>query len=207
MLGLLGLLIVAAGLEPQAPTPGLDAVLLKTGLSLTLTGAAVVGSFSFTADYGTGSFTRRVLLFQRGSAFTGRATTTTLAAFLSGALVGIAFGVSGAVVDGMWLLNLPTVLGFAATASMGALWGFALGSLIRNHLVSLFAVPLTLVLPELLSPSLGETGRFLFPLLAATWAQNAAVNIPAFASFVGAVCWLVVVLAVASRVFLRRDLA
>ena len=207
MLGLLGLLIVAASLESQAPTPGLDRVLRKTGLSLMLTGAAVVGAFSFTADYRAGSFNRRVLLFQRGPAFASRATTTSLAALLSGALMGIAFGLSGVFVDGAWCLNPDTVLSFGVTAGMGSLWGFALGSLIRNHLVSLFVVPLSLALPELLSPSLGETGRLLFPILAANWAENVAVNIPAFASFAGALCWLVVVSAVANWVFLRRDLA
>ena len=207
ILGLLGLLIVAASLESPAPTPGLDRVLRKTGLSLMLTGAAVVGAFSFTADYRAGSFNRRVLLFQRGPAFASRATTTSLAALLSGALMGIAFGLSGVFVDGAWCLNADTVLGFGVTAGMGSLWGFALGSLIRNHLVSLFVVPLSLALPELLSPSLGETGRLLFPILAANWAENVAVNIPAFASFAGALCWLVVVSAVANWVFLRRDLA
>ena len=207
VLGLLGLLIVAASLESQAPTPGLDRVLRKTGLSLMLTGASIVGAFSFTADYRTGSLNRRVLLFQRGPAFTGRATTTTLAALISGALVGTAFGLFGVFADGAWHLNPVTVLGFCVTSGMGSLWGFALGSLIRNHLVSLFVVPLSLALPELLSPSLGETGRLIFPTLAANWAENVAVNIPAFASFAGALCWLVVVLAAASWVFLRRDLA
>ncbi|MFK0039681.1 hypothetical protein ACIQTW_07545 [Paenarthrobacter sp. NPDC090517] len=207
VLGLLGLVIVAASLESQAPTPGLDRVLRKTGLSLTLTGAALVGAFSFTADYRRGSFNRRVLLFQRGAAFTGRATTTTLAALTSGALMGAAFGLSGLFVDGAWHLNLVTVLGFCVTAGMGSLWGFALGSLIRNHLVSLFVVPLSLALPELLSPSIGDTGRLLFPILAANWAENVAVNIPASGSFAGALCWLLVITAVASWVFLRRDLA
>ncbi len=207
VLGLLGLFIVAASIESQAPTPSLDRVLRKTGLSLMLTGAAVVGAFSFTADYHAGSFNRRVLLFQRGPAFASRATTTILAALVSGALTGIAFGLSGIFVDGAWHLSLATVLGFSVTAGMGSLWGFALGSLIRNHLVSLFVVPLSLALPELLSLSLGETGRLLFPVLATTWGENVAVNIPTFTSFAGALCWLLVITAVASWVFLRRDLA
>ncbi|MFP3675289.1 hypothetical protein SB724_20960, partial [Bacillus sp. SIMBA_031] len=64
MLGLLGLLIAAAVLESGKPTPELYLLLMESGVSLTLTVGAVMGSFSFTSDYKKGSFSRRVLLFQ-----------------------------------------------------------------------------------------------------------------------------------------------
>jgi hypothetical protein len=206
VLGLVGILMGMTSLEPQAP-PGIDHVLLQAGTSLMLTAAAVTGSFSFTSDYRAGCFTRRVLLFQRGPAFTARAVSTALTAVLVGATVGVLFGVSVKLLDGAWGFTLQTVLAFVGMAAMGSLWGFAIGSLVRSHLVSLFVVPLSLVLPELLADSLGHAGQFLFPFLAADWADKAAVHIPASGSFAGAVIWLVVVTAVAFRVFLKRDLA
>lgn len=72
--GLIGALVVAAAIGSkedggQAMT-GVDRTLLEAGLSLMLTAAAVVGSFSFTSDFDTRSFHRRILMFQRGAAFT-----------------------------------------------------------------------------------------------------------------------------------------
>lgn len=206
VLGLLGTLVATASLEPQKP-PGIDRVLRQAGMLLMLTVAAVLGSFSFTSDYRSGCFTRRVLLFQRGAAFAGRAAATALAALVMGATVGVLFGLSGELPDGLRGFNFPAVLGFAGMAGMGALWGFAVGSLIRSHLVSLFVVPLTLVVPELLSGSLGQAKQFLFPVLAADWADHVAFHIPASGSFVGVASWLLVVTAVAFGAFLKRDLA
>ncbi|GAA3284730.1 hypothetical protein [Paenarthrobacter aurescens] len=206
VLGLLGILIGMASLEPQTP-PGFDGVLLEAGLSLMLTAAAVVGSFSFTSDYRAGCFTRRVLLFQRGPAFTARAGSTVLTALLSGAAVGVLSGLSGELVARAWGVTPQTVLSFAGMAAMGALWGFAIGSLIRSHLVSLFVVPLSLVVPELLPGSLGRVKEFFFPVLAGDWAEQSAVHLTSSGSFTGAMIWLVVVTAVAFGVFLKRDLA
>ena len=206
VLGLVGVLLGMASLELQKP-PGIDRVLRQAGLSLMLTAAAVTGSFSFTSDYRTGCFTRRVLLFQRGPAFAARAASTFLSALLVGATVGAMFGASAGILAGAWGFSVQTVLAFAGTAAMGALWGFAIGSLIRSHLVSLFVVPLSLVLPELLADSSGRAGQYLFPVLAAEWAEQVAIHIPASGSFIGAGMWLVVVTAVAFGMFLKRDLA
>ncbi len=206
VLGLVGVLLGMASLELQKP-PGIDRVLRQAGLSLMLTAAAVTGSFSFTSDYRTGCFTRRVLLFQRGPAFAARAASTSLSALLVGATVGAMFGASGGILAGAWGFSVQTVLAFAGTAAMGSLWGFAIGSLIRSHLVSLFVVPLSLVLPELLADSSGRAGQYLFPVLAAEWAEQVAIHIPASGSFIGAGMWLVVVTAVAFGMFLKRDLA
>lgn len=167
----------------------------------------MVGSFSFTSDYRAGCFTRRVLHFQRGPAFTARATSTALTVLLMGAIIGVLFGLSAQLLDGAWGFTLHAVLAFAGIAGMGSLWGFAIGSLIRNHLVSLFVVPLSLVLPELLAGSLGNLEQFLFPVMAADWADQLAFHITAASSFVGTVSWLLVVTAVAFVVFLKRDLA
>lgn len=205
VVGLIAVLLGMAGLQPQT-SPAIE-VLRQTSMSLMLTGAAVVGSFSFTSDYRAGCFTRRVLHFQRGPAFTARATSTALTALLVGATIGMLFGLSGEILDGAWGFSLHAVLAFAGTACMGSLWGFAIGSLIRSHLVSLFVVPLSLVLPELLAGWLGDAEQFFFPVLAADWADQLAVHIAAFGSFVGAVSWLLVVTAVAFLVFLKRDLA
>lgn len=206
VLGLVGILLGMASLEPQTP-PGIDRVFQQAGLSLMLTAAAVTGSFSFTSDYRAGCFTRRVLLFHRGPAFAARAASTSLAALLVGATVGTLFGASGEILAGTWGLSTYSVLAFAGMAAMGSLWGFAIGSLLRSHLVSLFVVPLSLVLPELLADSLGHAEEFLFPVLAADWADHVAVHIPLSGSFAGAGTWLVVVTAVAFGVFLKRDLA
>ncbi len=206
VLGLVGVLICMTSLEAQTP-PGIDRILRQACMSLMLTAAAVTGSFSFTSDYRTGCFTRRVLLFQRGPAFAARAASTFLSALLVGATVGAMFGASAGILAGAWGFSVQTVLAFAGTAAMGALWGFAIGSLIRSHLVSLFVVPLSLVLPELLADSSGRAGQYLFPVLAAEGAEQVAIHIPASGSFIGAGMWLVVVTAVAFGMFLKRDLA
>lgn len=206
-LGLTGMLFVAATHDATAAgSPELPALLLEAVTSLVLTVSAVFGAFSFTADYRAGSFNRRVLLFQRRPAFLGRALSTAVAALFAGAVIGLAFGFSAAVFKVAGTLSPLLVLAFAGTAVMGALWGFALGSLLRNHLVSLFAVPLSVALPGLLpEPSQPMTTLF-FPVLAADWANQAAVNIPASGAFCGAAGWLVLVVAAAFTVFVKRDL-
>ncbi|ASN21621.1 hypothetical protein [Arthrobacter sp. YN] len=203
VLGFMALVFVAALLESGPYTEGFDEPLVEAGLTLTLTVAAVVGSFAFTADYRNGSFNRRVLLFQRSPAFLGRAATTSLAALFSGAVVGLVVVLSGNLLDETWHVSLTAVPAFAGLAAMGSVWGCAAGSLIRNHLVSLFAVPLSLLLPEMLM----GPDTTVFPVLAADWANQSAVNIPAWGSFMGAASWLLVVTALAFGVFLKRDLA
>ncbi|MEO3941704.1 hypothetical protein V3C41_11555 [Paenarthrobacter nicotinovorans] len=203
VLGFMALMVLAAALEAGPTLASLGGPLMEAGLTLTLTGSAVVGSFAFTADFRTGSFSRRVLLFQRGPVFLGRTAATALAALVSGAVIGLIFFLAGKLLDEAWQLGLPAWPAFAGIAGMGSIWGFAAGSLIRNHLVSLFAVPLTLLLPEML---LGPDSRF-FPVLAADWATQATVNIPAWGSFAEAAAWLLVVLAVAFLIFHKRDLA
>lgn len=204
VIGLLVALLVTARLESTTP-PGLEGVFRGAGLSLMLTGAGVMGSFSFTADFRAGCLTRRVLLFQRNPAFIARALTTALAAILSGAMVGICFGLAGGIFAQGWQVSPHVVLAFAGMAAMGSAWGFAIGSLLRSHLVSLFAVPLSLVMPQILS--LGSAETYLFPFQAADWANQAAVHIPASESFFGAVAWLLIVLGAACAVFSKRDLA
>ncbi|MCR1161686.1 hypothetical protein NEK97_09465 [Paenarthrobacter sp. UW852] len=206
-LGLTGMLFVAATHDAGADTTGLPALLLDAVTSLVLTVSAVFGSFSFTADYRAGSLNRRVLLFQRRPAFLGRALSTAVAALLAGAAIGLAFGFASAVLKVAGTLSPSLVLAFAGAAAMGALWGFALGSLLRNHLVSLFAVPLSVALPGLLPDLSQPMTTFFFPVLAANWAQQAAVNIPASGAFCGAAGWLVLVAAAAFTVFVKRDLA
>ncbi|SDW75461.1 hypothetical protein SAMN04487912_104328 [Arthrobacter sp. cf158] len=203
VLGFIALLLLAACLEDGVSLAGLQGPLLEAALTLTLTGSAVVGSFAFTADYRTGGFRRRVLLFQRCPAFLARAIATTLTGFLSGLFMGLIFGLAVQVLDEEWHVRPPTILAFAGLAWMGAGWGFLSGSLIRNHLVSLFAVPLSLLLPGML---MGPQLQY-FPVLASDWANQTAVNIPALGSFMGAVGWLLVITAVAFGAFLKRDLA
>lgn len=175
--------------------PALAAMVMgvETALPLVLTVSAILGSWAFTADYRSGSFHRRVLLFQRVPAWTARGASCALAAILSGGVAGVGAG-------------LPAALALAGAAGMGALWGFGFGSLIRSHMVSLFAVPLTLTVPRILLGPEGQYSQFVFPVLAADWAQQAAVNIPASGSFFGAVGWLVLVTAAALTVFTKRDL-
>ncbi|MEV7606783.1 hypothetical protein AB0N65_15235 [Paenarthrobacter sp. NPDC089322] len=207
MLGFLGLLVAAVITDSDVPSQNLDRTFLGPGLSLMLTVAAVVGSFAFTSDYRAGAFSRRVLLFQRHAALVARGTTTTLAASFTGVVVGLAFGLSGTILGGAWHMSVQAVLAFAGIAGMGALWGFALGSLIRNHLVTLFVVPFSLVLQEFLADSLKPTEAWLFAVQASDWASHAAFNIPASGSFLGAAGWLLVVSVAASWAFLERDLA
>ncbi len=207
VLGLAGMLLVAGTADAGVETPGLSAVLLEAVTSLVMTVSAVFGSFSFTAGYRAGSLNRRVLLFQRRPVFLGRALSTAVAALFTGAVVGSALGLSAAVLKVAGTPSPRLVLAFAGTAAMGALWGFALGSLLRNHLVSLFAVPLSVALPGLLLDTSQPMGTFFFPVLAADWAQQTAVNIPASGAFCGAAGWLVLVAAAAFTVFVKRDLA
>ena len=205
VIGLLGTLLLAANLEPTTGGPSPEGPFREAGLSLMLTGAGVMGSCSFTADFRAGCLTRRVLLFQRIPAFIARALTTVLAALLSGVIVGVAFGLSGALFPEGWQVSPQVVLAFAAMAAMGSVWGFAIGSFIRSHLVSLFAVPLSLGVPQVLP--LGNAEAYLFPFQAADWANQAAVHIPPSGSFSGALAWLLIVLGAACDVFSKRDLA
>jgi len=207
VLGLAGMLLVAATDGARAETPGMFTAVLEAVTSLVLTVSAVAGSFSFTSDYRAGSLNRRVLLFQRRPAFLGRALSTAAAALLAGAAIGLAFGFASAVLKVAGTLSPSLVLAFAGAAAMGSLWGFALGSLLRNHLLSLFAVPLTVAVPGLLPDPSQPMGTFFFPVLAADWAQQTAVNIPASGAFCGAAGWLVLVAAAAFTVFVKRDLA
>src|SRR5690349_13850260 len=113
VIGLLVALLVTARLESTRAPPGLVGVLRVDGLSLMLTGAAVMRSCSFTADFRAGCLTRRVLLFRRSPAFIARALTGALAASLGGAMVGICFGLSGGIVAERWHVSPHTVLAFA----------------------------------------------------------------------------------------------
>lgn len=208
--GLIGAFVVAAaigsredGLEAMT---GVDRSLLESGLSLMLTAAAVVGSFSFTADFDTGSFHRRILMFQRGAAFTGRAASITVAGLVTGAIVGVLFGLSGELVANLWHVSAPAVLAFAAIAGIGSLWGFAIGSLVRNHFLSLFVVPLSLVLPAALASRLGQFADLLFPNLVTDWVNQWALGRVKLDSFAGAITWLACLLGGAYLVFSKRDL-
>lgn len=208
--GLIGALVAAAAIGSkgdggQAMT-GMDRTLLEAGLSLMLTAAAVVGSFSFTSDFDKRSFHRRILMFQRGAAFTGRAASITVAALVTGAIVGVLFGLSGELMASLWHVSAPAVLAFAAMAGIGSLWGFAIGSLIRNHLLSLFVVPLSLVLPAALASRLGQFADLLFPNLVTEWVNQWVLGSVKLDSFAGAVIWLVCSLGGAYWVFSKRDL-
>jgi hypothetical protein len=209
--GLLGAFVMAAAIGSKEPSgnamPGVDRILLEAGLSLMLTAAAVVGSFSFTSDFHTRSIHRRILMFQRGAAFTGRAASTTVVAVGTGATMGVLFGLSGALVADQWNVSVHAVLAFAAMAGMGSLWGFAIGSLIRNHLLSLFVVPLSLVLPAVFAGPLGQFADFLFPNLLTDWVNQEALGSLKLDSLAGAVIWLAFALGGAYWVFSKRDLA
>lgn len=209
--GLIVAFVVAAAIgskeEGGDAMPGVDRILLKAGLSLMLTAGAMVGSFSFTSDFNTRSFHRRILMFQRGAAFTGRAASITVVALVTGATVGVLFGLSGALAANPWNVSVHAVLVFAAMAGMGSLWGFALGSLIRNHLLSLFVVPLSLVLPTALAGPLGQFADFLFPSLLTDWVNQGVLGSLKLESLAGATIWLAFALGGAYWVFSKRDLA
>jgi hypothetical protein len=209
--GLIGALVVAAAIgsteEGGNATTGVARILFEAGLSLMLTAAAVVGSFSFTSDFNTRSFHRRILMFQRGAAFTGRAASVTVVAMVTGAIVGVLFGLSGEFVANRWHIGAPAVLAFAAMAGIGSLWGFAIGSLIRNHFLSLFVVPLSLVLPEVLAGRLGQFADFLFPNLVTDGVNQGALGSVKLDSLSGALIWLACSLGGAYWMFSKRDLA
>lgn len=209
--GLIGAFVVAAAIgskeEGGNAMPGIDRILLAAGLSLMLTAGAVVGSFSFTSDFNTRSFHRRILMFQRDAAFTGRAASVTAVALVTGATVGALFGLSGALLANAWHVSVHTVLAFAAMAGMGSLWGFAIGSLIRNHLLSLFVVPLSLVLPAVLVGPLGQFADFLFPNLVTDWVNQGVLGTLELGSLAGAGIWLTCALGGACWMFSKRDLA
>ncbi|GAA4025089.1 hypothetical protein GCM10023063_01720 [Arthrobacter methylotrophus] len=209
--GLIGGLVVAAAIGPEEESghamTGGDRILLDAGLSLLLTAAAVVGSFSFTSDFNTRSFYRRILVFQRGAAFTGRAASTTVVALLAGTTIGVLFGLAGELGVDRWHVSTHVVVAFAGVSGMGSLWGFAIGSLIRNHLLSLFVVPLSLVLPTAVGRQLGHFVDFLFPNLLSVWAKQGALESLRLDSLAGAAMWLAFVLGAGFWVFLKRDLA
>lgn len=202
---LAGTLYILAYFESGPSSPGTEAVLLKSALSLVLTGSALVGSFAFTSAFRTGSLHLRVLLFQRIPAFAARAGTTMVAASALGVATAELCAALGALVSGTTGIHAPGV--FAATGCMGAAWGYSIGSVVRNHQVSLFLVPLTLVLPGLAAQLMQEAGQFVFPLAAADWADRAILSQPASWSLLTSLGWLATVGAVALGVFTKRDLA
>lgn len=208
--GLIGAFVVAAAIGSRedggTTIPSDDRVLLDAGLSLMLTAAAVVGSFSFTSDFNTRSFHRRILVFQRGAAFTGRMASIAVAAILAGATMGVLFGLAGALGSNRWHLSVHIMLAFAMMSCMGSLWGFAIGSLIRNHLLSIFVVPLSLVLPTIAVGQLEQFADFLFPNLLSAWANQEVLGSLRLDSLAGAAIWLAFALGGGFWVFLKRDL-
>lgn len=125
---------------------------------------------------------------------------------MTGAIVGVLFGLSGELVASLWHVSAPAVLAFTAMAGIGSLWGFAIGSLIRNHFLSLFVVPLSLVLPAALASRLGQFADLLFPNLVTDWVNQWASGSVKPDSFAGAVIWLACALGGAFWVFSKRDL-
>ena len=201
--GLIAIPIVSS-LAHEVRVGQLGAALLGPALSVMLTVGAVLGSFAFTADFRHGSLHRRVLLFSRAPIFASRAASTFLASMLAGGAVGTVLVLIMLLVGGH-PTNFFAAGAFAGVAAVGSMWGFAVGSLVRDHLVAFFVVPLTLALPEFLSGA-GRTTGFFFPVLTSEWSTSVAEGRINSMPLLGSLCWLVLLLGSAGAVFSHRDL-
>ena len=143
-------------------------------------------------------------MFRRAPIFASRAASTLLASMLAGSTVGLLL-VLGMFLIGSQPASFLTVGAFAGMAGLGSTWGFAVGSLVRSHLVAFFVVPLTLALPEFLA-SAGITTRFFFPALTTEWVASVAEGRTNSLPLLGSLCWLVLLLGSAGAVFSKRDL-
>ncbi|QQQ61872.1 hypothetical protein [Paenarthrobacter ureafaciens] len=201
--GLIAVPIVSS-LAHEVRVGQLGAALLGPASSVMLTVGAVLGSFAFTVDFRRGSLHRRVLLFSRAPIFASRAASTFLASVVAGGAVGAVLVLLMLLIGGH-----PTSFfaagAFAGVAAVGSMWGFAVGSLVRNHLVAFFVVPLTLALPEFLAGA-GITTGFFFPVLTSEWSTSAAEGRINSMPLLGSLCWLVLLLGSAGAVFSQRDL-
>ena len=182
----------------------LGSVIQRPALSVMLTVGAMLGSYTFTADFRHGSLHRQILVFGRGRIFACRAAATFLASTLTGSAVGSLLVPALCMLD-RHAASFFSIRAFAGMAALGSAWGFAIGSLVRNHLAAFFVVPLTLALPGFLDGA-GFTTRLFFPVLTAEWSVSVAEGNIKSLPLLGSLSWLVLLLGLAGAAFSKRDL-
>lgn len=176
--------------------------------------AAIYGSFRFTIDLRDGVVARRATVVHRWPVLIARVPATVLggAVVALAALVGSTIATSivgvGSVIDGAEVGRIVAVGGAAAV------WGLAVGLLVRAHLTALFIAPLSLGIAMFAASQGWDAARWL-PLPALVQAVGldlAALGFDAAGSLDFAVAigvsgaWIVAALAAGAAFFLLRDL-
>lgn len=160
----LGAVFVAAtgSLQP-------DDTVLGGSLSLTVVAqllAAVVGALLITGEYGTGSMRttfaanprRGTVLAAKGTLIAGVTYAVALPSCTLAYLVGDAMLEDGRYAQGEpW----PALFGIAASFSVAALLGLAIGTLVRHSAGAVTTVIGLLLLPSLLGPLFGDARRWI----------------------------------------------
>lgn len=160
----LGAVFVAAtgSLQP-------DDTVLGAGLTLSVTAqtlAAVVGALVITSEYGSGSIrTTFAATPRRASVLAAKATLLAgLTYVLALASCTLAYLVGDAMLeDGKYAQGepLPALFGVAACFAVAALFGLAVGTLVRHSAGAVTAVIGLLLLPSLLGPLFGDAQRWV----------------------------------------------
>ncbi|MFE3856754.1 ABC transporter permease subunit [Streptomyces griseorubiginosus] len=160
----LGAVFVAAteSLQP-------DDTVLGGSLSLTVVAqllAAVVGALLITGEYGTGSMRTTLAANPRRGTVLGAKATLIAAVTYALALPSctLAHLVGGALLeDGRYAQGQPwpALFGIAASFSVAALLGLAVGTLVRHSAGAVTCVVGLLLLPSLLGPLFGDAQRWI----------------------------------------------
>lgn len=106
--------------------------------------AAVYGSFRFTIDLRDGVVARRATIQHRGAGLIARLPVTALGGAVVATAAMTGAGIATAIALGDVVIPSRTVVATLVVGAVAALWGLAIGLVVRAHLTSLFVAPLSL---------------------------------------------------------------
>ncbi|TQJ30482.1 hypothetical protein [Microbacterium sp. SLBN-146] len=196
------------GNAPDAVKETFRATLVTPAVLMTILVSALYAGFDYTLALRRGVVVRETTAQRRGAVLAARA----LLAGGGGAVVGLACGagtlVAGGVAGAGWT-PAPSLLGSAAVAgALAASWGFAIGVIVRHHLVALFVVPASLGVAVPFA-SLVPGAASILPLPTLLGAVGVDAGTLGFAADIAAVPlvagWIILGLGVAVVRFVSRD--
>ncbi|MGP4089582.1 ABC transporter permease [Streptomyces sp. KR55] len=213
----LGAVFVAATGSLQPDDTVLGAALT---LSITAQMLAVVGALVITGEYGSGTIRttfaatprRATVLSAKAALLAGLTYVLALVSCTLAYLVGDALLEDGLYVQGE---PLPALFGVAASFSVAALFGLAVGALVRHSAGAVTAVVGVLLLPSLLGPLFGDAQRWVAGISPTAALQKLTQTSDATAESVGSLgpwpsllvvaAYMAAVLLLAAVALRRRD--